>query len=85
LATERKQQEKTPGSSHFGNSEITWLEKDQREQLGEVVYPSETLRRRFWRQQPKVVTNVTSAALETCAVSDLQDLVAMPIFFYLKV
>ena len=51
------------------------LEKDQREQLGEVVYPSETLRRRFWRQTPRVVTLVTSPEPETCAVSDLQDLV----------
>jgi hypothetical protein len=59
------------------------LEKDQREQLGEVVYPSNTLWMRFKRNKSKVGTNVPSIApaLETCAVSDLQGLLAMPIFF----
>ena len=49
------------------------LEKDQREQLGEVVYPWDALRARFKRQ--KVGTIRPTPALETCAVSDLQDLV----------
>jgi hypothetical protein len=48
------------------------LEKDQREQLGEVVYPWDALRARFKRQ--KVGTIRPSPAIETCAVSDLQNL-----------
>ncbi len=52
------------------------LEKDQQEQLGEVVYPSEALRLRFIRNQPqKVGTIRTSPEIETCAVSDLQTLI----------
>ncbi len=34
------------------------LEKDQERELKEVIYPAESLRRRFRRQKPKVGTNV---------------------------
>ena len=52
------------------------LEKDQREQLGEVVYSAEALRNRFQTNRKSKVGRIsTIPVLETCAVLDLQDLI----------
>lgn len=52
------------------------LEREQKQELGAVVYPAETLRRRYWRTKPRgdLVTSVTTPA-ETCATEDLHALV----------
>jgi len=51
------------------------LEKDQREHLGEVVYPAESLRARFKDNRPKSGRISPTPNIETCAVSDLQTLI----------
>ena len=52
------------------------LEKDQREQLGEVVYSAEALRNRFQTNRKSKIGRIsTIPVLETCAVLDLQDLI----------
>jgi hypothetical protein len=51
------------------------LEQEQREKLGQILYPSETLRRRFWRNKPQVVTNVSKTENETCSITDLHALI----------
>lgn len=52
------------------------LEQEQREGLGEVVYPADALRKRYHRNQPeKTGRIVPPPALETCATEDLYGLV----------
>ena len=49
------------------------LEKEQKEKLGAVVYPWETLRIRLKRIKPIVRMGSIEPAPETCAVSDLEE------------
>ena len=51
------------------------LEVEQKDTLGEIVYPAESLRQRFQRSKPKVVRNVPPTDHPTCAVSDLERLI----------
>ena len=52
------------------------LEKEQQEKLGEVVYPWNTLWKRFQRNTSgKMTTNVVKSQLETCTTSVFQALI----------
>jgi hypothetical protein len=51
------------------------LEKEQKEKLGEVIYPASSLRMRFRDNRPLSGRKSSTSTLETCAVSDLQMLI----------
>lgn len=51
-----------------------FLEKEQKEKIGDVVYSADALRRRFLHSKPRV-EQLAPSIFETCAISDLNRLV----------